>query len=76
METQYFIEYELIDPISNRRIVTESRGEAISHFEAKWLVYEHHVTVGRPSTYASMRVEMSMIWNNNPDLPPPSPPEV
>ncbi len=68
MDSQSYVEYELVNPATDRRITTSSREEAIAYFDEDWIVYEHHVTVGRPSRYASMRAEMSVLWNNNPEF--------
>ncbi len=66
METQNYIEYELIEPVTNRRLITESREEAIAYFERGWLVYEHHNTVAVPSAYLSTQQIISLSWNNKP----------
>lgn len=68
MDTHNFIEYELSDPVSDRRLVTDSREEAIAYFEKKWLVAEHHVTICKPSIHTSTRVDVAVTWNNNPDF--------
>jgi len=66
METQAFVEYELVDPVSNQSIVTESRHTAIDSFENGWLVFEHHNTVTLPSPFVSTREVVSVKWSENP----------
>ncbi len=69
MDSQHYIEYELVNPVTDRRLTTSSREEALSYYEEDWIVYEHHVMVGRSSRFASVRTEMSILWNNNPEFP-------
>ncbi len=66
METQTYIEYELVEPVTNRRLITESREEAIAYFEKKWLVYENYNTVALPSPFVSTRETVTVKWNDNP----------
>jgi len=66
MKVQTFVEYELVDPVSNQYITTESYGKAIDSFEKGWLVYEHHNTVTIPSPFVSTREVVSVKWNENP----------
>jgi hypothetical protein len=66
MESQNFIKYELVDPVSNRSIMTESRDEAIAYYEKGRLIYEHHVTISIPSPFVSTQQLVTMTWNNNP----------
>lgn len=68
MDTQTYVEYEVCDPVSDRRLVTESREEALAYFEKGWFVYEHHVTICRASKYSSTRLDVSAVWNGNPEL--------
>ncbi len=68
MDTQTYVEYECNDSISDRLLTTESREEAIAYYEKGWTIYEHHVTITRPSRYSSTRVDVSAIWNDNPEL--------
>jgi len=66
MKTQTFVEYELVDPVSNLYITTESQVEAVDSFEKGWLVYEHHNTITIPSPFVSTREVVSVKWNENP----------
>ena len=69
METQNYVEYELVDPvITERRLITESRDEAVAYYEKGWMVYEHYITVTVPSPYISTRQDVAVTWNNNPDF--------
>ena len=68
METSNYVEYELCDPMSDRHLVTDSREEAFIYYEKKWLVYEHHVTLGRPSLFTQAKLILTTTWNNNPDF--------
>jgi len=66
MEPRVYIEYEIIDPVSNKRFVTESREEALAYFANECLVYEQHITLWRSSLYEEVKLILKMNWNNNP----------
>ena len=66
MDPIVYIEYEVIDPVSNGRILTESRQEALAHFEKECIVYERHTTVYRHSLYEESKFVLTNWWNNNP----------
>jgi hypothetical protein len=66
METQNFVEYEIIDPVSNRRDFTDSRDEAISYFEKNWMVMERHITICNPLPLTQTQLIVIKTWNNNP----------
>ena len=68
MKTLNFVEYELCDPVSNRRLITDSYEEALAYYEKEWLVYENHVTIGRPSAFTQAKLILTTTWNNNPDF--------
>ncbi len=68
MDSQYYIEYELVDPVTNQRHYTTDRDEALGYLEEGWLVWEHHNTICQPSLFTSTRVIVTMRWNNNPDF--------
>lgn len=66
MDTQNYVEYECIDSVSNRRILTESREEAVAYFEKNWMVYESHHTITVPSPFVSTKETVTLRWNDNP----------
>ncbi|MGL4944290.1 MAG: hypothetical protein ACRC46_14000 [Thermoguttaceae bacterium] len=66
MDTQTRIHYEIIEPLSNERIVSFSREEALAYYEQGWIVYEHSVTITFPSPFVSTETDIVLLWNNNP----------
>lgn len=68
MDSQTYIEYELSDFVSERRLVTDSREEALAYFEKGWLVVERHITITKPSVHTTTRVDVVATWNNNPEF--------
>ena len=68
MEMQTVVEYEVIETVSNRRFFTESRFEALDHYENGSLVYERHKTRGNPSRFVQAEQIITMMWNNNPEF--------
>lgn len=64
MDTQHYIEYELVDPVQDRSLVTESREEAMAYFEKGWMVYEHHNTVSAPAPKISIQQIVSLTWEH------------
>lgn len=68
MEKQDFVEYELCDPVSNKRFMTESRDEAAAYFDREWIVVERQITVCKPSLHTATELVVKMTWNNNPEF--------
>ncbi len=68
MDSRNYIEYELVDPVSNKRHMTESRDEAAAYFEKEWMVTENQVTICRPSLFSESKMVVKKIWNNNPEF--------
>jgi len=68
MENQTFIEYEVIEPISNKSFITESRYEALDYYKQGYIVYETLITKSRPSQFTQTRVYVTLLWNNNPEF--------
>jgi len=68
MDSQLYIEYELVNPATDRRHFTESREEALGYFEKGWLVFENQTVMFRPSIYTSTKTIVTMIWNDNPEF--------
>ncbi len=62
MDSQTYIEYELVDTVRDRSLVTESREEALAYFEKGWMVYEHHNTVSTPAPKISVQQIISLTW--------------
>ena len=68
MESQTTIEYEIIEPITNKRFFTFSREEALDYYAKESIVYERHTTTGNPSQYVQTRQIVTITWNNNPEF--------
>ena len=68
METQLIITYEIIEPVSNKSIVTESRYEALDFYEKNYIVYEKHDTLSQPSVFTQTLCRVTMAWNDNPEF--------
>ena len=68
MEMQTFVFYELIEPVSNRKIETDCRWEALDCYARDWLVYEKHKTIGNPSRFVQAEQIITRAWNNNPEF--------
>lgn len=68
MDSQAYIEYEMVEPASNRRLITDSREEALAYYEKGWMVFETHKTVSRPSAFTQTRIAVVMQWNGNPEF--------
>ena len=68
MESQLVITYEVIEPVSNKRIVTRNRYEALDYFAEGCIVYEHHDTISKPSMFTQTRNRVTMAWNDNPEF--------
>jgi hypothetical protein len=64
MKTQFFVEYEISDLISDRSFKTNSRDEAIAYYEKGYMIYEHHITVCVMLPYVSTRQIVSLTWDN------------
>jgi len=68
METQLTITYEVIEPVSNKRIFTENRYEALDFYEQGYIVYEHHDATSKPSMFTQTLCRVTMAWNDNPEF--------
>jgi len=68
MESQSYIEYELIEPVLNQNLTTGSREQSLDFFRKKWLVYENHYTVCHSSECTTARMIVTRRWNNNPEF--------
>ena len=66
MDAQNFVKYELINLVSDRSIVTDSREEAKGYYEEGWTVIEHSITITVPSPFVSAKEVISVKWNDNP----------
>jgi hypothetical protein len=70
MDTEFVIEYEVIEPVSNTHFFTKTRDEAIEFFESGYMVYEHHNTVTQFDECKQSRTHMSLRWHLNPTFNP------
>lgn len=68
MDTQNYIEYELVNPATGNVIMTDSRDEAVAYFEKDWMVYEHHVTISQHSAFTQSQLTVTMMWNGNSEI--------
>ena len=66
MESQIFITYEVIEPVSNKSFITESRYEALDFYEKNYIVYEVHMTVAQPLQFTQTQVRVVLQWHGNP----------
>jgi hypothetical protein len=64
MESQLSVEYEIVDPISNKSFITESYYEAVDYFERHWTVYESHKSVVRFGLTTSTQ-SVTTLWAND-----------
>jgi len=67
METQNFVEYEIINLISDYHDFTASHDEALAYFEEGWLIMERHITICNSTTLTQTQLVVVKIWNNNPE---------
>ena len=65
MNSQHFIEYEVIDA-TNKAFITGSLEEAIEYFRCGWAVYKHHRMVVVVSKFISSSQTVTTDWNGNP----------
>jgi hypothetical protein len=65
METQTIITYEVIEPVSNKSLITESRYEALDWYEKGSIVYEVHKTTTQPSLHTQTQVRVVLRWYGN-----------
>jgi hypothetical protein len=68
MKQSHRVRYELFDTLTDDRIVTEDRGQAIEYFRKGWVIAEHHLTTGQPSANSVVQLEMSITWNEESDF--------
>ena len=68
METQFYVEYEIIDSVTNTKFVTRERYEALSCYKADDMVYERHVTVCNSSPFNQTYMVNVMAWHLNPNF--------
>jgi hypothetical protein len=68
LEMQTRVEYEVIEPMSNKCFFTDNRFEAIDHYEKESIVYERHKTIGNPSRFVQAEQRVTILWNNNPEF--------
>jgi hypothetical protein len=70
MESQLSVEYEIVEPITNKSFITESYHEAVDYFERNWTIYESHKSVVRFGLTTSTQ-SVTTLWvsdtngNNN-----------
>ena len=70
METQTMVLYEIVAPVSNKGLVTDSRMEALDYYDRDYMVFEKHRTITQPSVNTQTRTIVTLRWNNNPDFNP------
>jgi len=65
MDTQTFVTYEIIEPVSNKMFVTKSHYEALDSYEKNWIVYEVHMTITQPSMLTQTQVRVVLRWHGD-----------
>jgi hypothetical protein len=68
MDATYIIKYECVDQVKDKFLWTQDYFEAAGYYKDSWIVIEHHITITRPSAFASTKQIISFQWNNNPDF--------
>ena len=69
MNSQFDMFYEVVDPETRERFVTQDRFIAEVHYNEKHcLVYERHRTVTRHSTFHETITSSTLHWNDNPEF--------
>jgi len=66
MESQLVVTYEVIEPVTNKSYVTESRFEALDFYMKNYIVYEVHKTTTQPSMHTQTQVRIVLRWHGNP----------
>jgi GR25 family glycosyltransferase involved in LPS biosynthesis len=62
MESQTFVEYEIVDTIMDKSYITDSFAEAEYAFEKGMMVYEHHITICDQTTHAKNINRCTTLW--------------
>ena len=68
MDVQTYTEYETIDSVSNERLVTRERYEALACYKAGDMVFERHITLFTSSSYTQSQTVNIMAWHLNPNF--------
>jgi hypothetical protein len=66
METNTIITYEVIEQMSNRRLITKDYFVAEKHYANGCMVYETHETISQPTIHTQTRVYVTVRWTHNP----------
>ena len=72
MKNTNTVQYEIIVPETNEKIVTYSRETALDHYHEDCMVFERQITLTEPSVFTQTHVIVTMRWNNNPEFNPNS----
>ena len=69
MDSHFSIAYEIIDPVTRERFITEDRYIAEHHYNEKsCTVYERHWTITRLSPFTQTQSLTVLLWNDNPEF--------
>jgi hypothetical protein len=68
MDTQTIILYEIIDPVTNKSMVTKSYDDAHDYFDKGCMVYEKHITHCNSTPCTQSIMTVIMAWHLNPNL--------
>ena len=68
MDVHTYTEYEIIDSITNEKLVTQERYVALACYKADDVVYERHVTVHRPTLDTQTYLAITRLWTYNPEF--------
>jgi hypothetical protein len=64
METSTVVTYEVIEPVSNKQLLTKDYFEAKDHYGRGCIVYETHKTISQPSVLTQTRVYVTVRWSH------------
>ena len=65
MDSHFSIAYEIIDPVTRERFITEDRYIAEHHYEEKHsIVYEKHRTITRLSPFSDALQQITLCWHD------------
>ena len=62
MDSQLFVEYEVVNPATNKSFLTRSFEEANEHFSDHWIVYEYHTSIVKVSHFSTSTHTVATLW--------------
>ena len=64
METNTIVTYEVVEPVSNKRLFTKDYFVAEEHYGKGCIVYEKHKTTTQPTLLTQTQVQVTVRWNH------------